>query len=249
MSDESPFGDFTSDNPNQSSQNESSGEAQPISFDEDQPIALPPPDEGELSAFGLSSPPPPAGGMEGGDSLSGGEADGGEDVDPFASVDGGSNNNVAAGNFDSFAGGAPEPKQEEAAALRAWEEERAQVLRERQAKAEADKQRMLQEAKDELDKFYADREATLTKNKKTNRADEKNYRADMKSTFESGSRWEKVNKLISTQGSSAARSAPSASSSEKSAAAGAQGGASGSAATSRVERMRKLLVQLKAEKK
>jgi len=56
-------------------------------------------------------------------------------------------------------------------------------------------------------------------------ADEKNYRSDMKSTFDSGARWEKVNKLIST--------APRAN--EK-------------AGTSRVERMRKLLIQLKAEK-
>lgn len=57
-------------------------------------------------------------------------------------------------------------------------------------------------------------------------ADEKNYRSDMKSTFESGQRWEKVNKLIST--------APRPN--EK-------------AGTSRVERMRKLLIQLKTEKK
>ena len=57
-------------------------------------------------------------------------------------------------------------------------------------------------------------------------ADEKNYRSDMKTTFESGQRWEKVNKLIST--------APRPN--EK-------------AGTSRVERMRKLLIQLKTEKK
>lgn len=48
----------------------------------------------------------------------------------------------------------------------------------------------------------------------------------MKTTFESGQRWEKVNKLIST--------APRPN--EK-------------AGTSRVERMRKLLIQLKTEKK
>ena len=100
------------------------------------------------------------------------------------------------------------------------------VLRERAAKAEADKQALLSGAKDEVNKFYSDRDATLAKQQKTNRADEKNYRADMKSTFESGARWEKVNKLIST--------APRAG--EK-------------AGTSRVERMRKLLIQLKAEKK
>jgi hypothetical protein len=57
-------------------------------------------------------------------------------------------------------------------------------------------------------------------------ADEKNYRSDMKSTFESGARWEKVNKLLSTQPK-----------------VGEKPG------QSRVERMRKLLIQLKAEKK
>lgn len=77
-----------------------------------------------------------------------------------------------------------------------------------------------------MNKFYADREAQLQKTQKTNRADEKNYRSDMKTTFESGQRWEKVNKLIST--------APRPN--EK-------------AGTSRVERMRKLLIQLKTEKK
>jgi hypothetical protein len=48
----------------------------------------------------------------------------------------------------------------------------------------------------------------------------------MKSTFESGARWEKVNKLLSTQPK-----------------VGEKPG------QSRVERMRKLLIQLKAEKK
>lgn len=163
--------------------------------------------------------------------------------------------------------------------VRLWEQERSVVLRDRAAKAEADKQALLTGAKDEVNKFYTDRDATLAKQQKTNRADEKNYRADMKATFESGgqsrdlralrslrcenalfeaaaakavnlrpaivptssplafvapcvcfacpaARWEKVNKLVST--------APRAG--EK-------------AGTSRVERMRKLLIQLKAEKK
>ena len=109
---------------------------------------------------------------------------------------------------------------------RQWENERSKVLRERAAKAESDKQTALTTAREEVQKFYADRDATVTKQQKTNRADEKNYRADMKTTFESGQRWEKVSKLISTQ------PRPN----EK-------------AGTSRVDRMRKLLIQLKAEKK
>jgi hypothetical protein len=100
------------------------------------------------------------------------------------------------------------------------------VLRDRATKAQADKEALLSGARDELAKFYADRDAQLAKQQKTNRADEKNYRSDMKTTFDSGARWEKVNKLVST--------APRPQ--EK-------------AGTSRVDRMRKLLIQLKAEKK
>ena len=50
-----------------------------------------------------------------------------------------------------------------------WEQERAVVLRERAAKAEADKAAMLAQAKDEITKFYADRDAQLAKSQKTNR--------------------------------------------------------------------------------
>lgn len=147
-----------------------------------------------------------------------------ETSDPFATVDGGSSEN--AGAFDSFSNQPVEVKEEEAAALDAWEKERATILRDRASKAEADKAANLATARDEVNKFYADRDATAAKQAKTNRADEKNYRADMKATFESGQRWEKVNKLITT--------APRAN--EK-------------PGTSRVERMRKLLIQLKAEKR
>jgi len=225
MSDSSPFGDFQSDPQS----------AQDFTGDDDggAPIALGPPTDdnvfddqpapshdapAEEDAFGLSSPPPAA-------AASAEDEEGGDaDVDPFATVDGGSSAN--AGAFDSFSNNPPEAKEEQQEALALWEKERAVVLRERAAKAEADKAALLAQAKDEMNKFYADREAQLAKAQKTNRADEKNYRADMKSTFESGARWEKVNKLISTQ--------PKAN--EK-------------AGQSRVDRMRKLLIQLKAEKK
>ncbi len=80
-------------------------------------------------------------------------------------------------------------------------------------------------AKEELAKFYSDNENRLQKQAKVNRADEKGYKQDMKSTFESGTQWEKVNKLVNLQ--------PKVN--EK-------------AGQSRVERMRKLLIQLKAQK-
>lgn len=110
--------------------------------------------------------------------------------------------------------------------FRLWEKERATILRDRASKAEADKQQALTAAREEVSKFYADRDANVAKQQKTNRADEKNYRADMKATFESGAKWEKVGKLVSTQPKP----------NEK-------------AGTSRVDRMRKLIIQLKTEKK
>lgn len=214
MSDD--FGDFQNEQ-----QHDQTAYADP---DGDEPIALPPPGDDEIDfghqqqdpvdddGFGLSSPP----------AASGSTTE--EAADPFATVDGGSSEN--AGAFDSFSGHPVEVKEEEAAALQLWEKERSVVLRDRAGKAEADKQALLTAAKDETNKFYADREANLAKQQKTNRADEKNYRSDMKATFDSGARWEKVNKLVST--------APRAG--EK-------------AGTSRVDRMRKLLIQLKVEKK
>lgn len=219
--------------------------------------------------FGLSSPP-----QQQSDEIEGGEEEQ-LDEDPFATVDGASSAN--AGAFDSFSNQPVEVKAEEAEALkseeetnrggleravchhcqprigatseskpqlgrlmpfvcvfdcvcvccvRRWEAERATILRDRAAKAESDKAALLTSAREEVSKFYADRDATVSKQQKTNRADEKNYRSDMKTTFESGQRWEKVSKLISTQ------PRPN----EK-------------AGTCRVERMRKLLIQLKAEKR
>jgi len=53
----------------------------------------------------------------------------------------------------------------------------------------------------------------------------KNFKTDMKATFEHGNRWEKVNKLVNTQ----------ARPNEK-------------AGTSRVDRFRKILIQMKTVK-
>lgn len=244
MADDSPFGDFSSEQthtldafdaaPQGEVEEEESQQAIALGpptgdqsdmqlqdddeLEEQQPIAMPPPaDDSALDAFDAVSPAAVDADAEA--SSPAALAD-----DPFATVDGGSSAN--AGAFDSFSGAEVEVKEEEAAALAKWEKERASVLRERADKAAADKQAAIKQAKEEISKFYADRDAQLDKQKKTNRADEKNYRSDMKSTFESGARWEKVGKLISTQ--------PKAN--EK-------------VGASRVDRMRKLLIQLKTEKK
>lgn len=70
-----------------------------------------------------------------------------------------------------------------------WERERAAVLRERQEKADAEKQQQLTVAREEIAKFYADADAKLEKTKKVNRADEKNYRADTAAVFANGTKW------------------------------------------------------------
>ena len=109
--------------------------------------------------------------------------------------------------------------------LSIWEKERAGILKERQAKADAEKQEQLATAREEISKFYADAESKLEKTKKVNRADEKNYRNDTAAIFANGTKWEKVNRLVNI--------APK------------HGEKPG---TSRVERYRKLLTSLKAEK-
>ena len=109
--------------------------------------------------------------------------------------------------------------------LSVWEKERAEILRERQSKADAEKAEQVSTAREEISKFYADQASKLEKNKKVNRADEKQYRSDTAAIFANGTKWEKVNRLVNI--------APKT---------GEKPG------SSRVERYRKLLVQLKAEK-
>jgi len=92
--------------------------------------------------------------------------------DPFANVDGGDSASNA-NKFDSFSNQV-ENKDEETP-LSLWEKERAVVLRERAAKADKDKQQLLEQARSDLEKFYEDQKAKLAKTAKTNRADEKKF--------------------------------------------------------------------------
>jgi len=143
-----------------------------------------------------------------------------EEEDPFAGVPQ-AHSSSAAPQLDSQY----QPEEEQETPLSKWEAERGQILRERQAKADAEKAANLATAKEEIDKFYADQAAKLEKTKKINRADEKNYRTETAAVFAHGTKWEKVNKLVNT---------------------GPKHGEK--PGTSRVERYRKLLIQLKAEK-
>jgi len=117
------------------------------------------------------------------------------------------------------------PATDEETALSKWEKDRSEILRQRQAAADAEKAKNVQTAKDEIDKFYSDQQSRLEKNKKVNRADEKNYRQETAAVFANGTKWEKVNRIVNT---------------------GPKHGEK--PGTSRVERYRKLLIQLKAQK-
>jgi len=144
-----------------------------------------------------------------------------EDDDPFSNVPQHHSSQEAPGLEASFT----PPEQNVETPLSIWERERGEILRERQAKADAEKQQNLATAKEEIDKFYADQASKLEKTKKINRADEKNYRNDTAAVFANGTKWEKVTRLVNT---------------------GPKHGEK--PGTSRVERYRKLLIQLKGEK-
>jgi len=148
-----------------------------------------------------------------------------DEDDPFATVDNPSSAAAPSGPaFDNFSNDKRDLLEEETP-LSVWETERSKFLSDRRSKAESDKAANLAKAKEELSKFYADADARLEKTKKVNRADEKNYKIDTAAIFANGTKWEKVNRLVNV--------APKA---------GEKPG------QSRVERYRKLLIQLKAEK-
>jgi len=109
--------------------------------------------------------------------------------------------------------------------LQLWEQERDKLLAERREQASKEKQQFLQQAQEESKKFYSDRDDKLEKTKKANRAEERQNRTEIKALFESGSQWEKVAKLVNLQPKVADKNA-----------------------ASRIDRMRKLLIQLKATK-
>lgn len=151
------------------------------------------------------------------------------DDDPFAAAaaEESAANAQADAELSGLSAAAPvvEQKVDEETPLTVWERQRAKELNERREKAEQAKRQQLTTAKEELAKFYADRDAQLEKTKKTNRTEEKNFKQDMKALMEFGSRWEKVNKLVNLQPKPGEK-----------------------VGQSKVERFRKLLIQLKAVK-
>jgi len=83
--------------------------------------------------------------------------------------------------------------------LSRWEVEREKTLRGRAEKADADKAEALIKAKEEIKKFYDERNSKVDNNKKRNRQDEKNEKRDMSELMAGGTRWQKVNKLVDTK--------------------------------------------------
>jgi len=143
-----------------------------------------------------------------------------EEDDPFSHVPQ-SHSSTSAPGLDST----HQPTVDEETPLSIWEKQRGQILRERQSKADAEKAAQVATAKEEINKFYADQQSKLEKTKKINRADEKNYRSETAAIFANGTKWEKVNRIVNT---------------------GPKHGEK--PGTSRVERYRKLLIQLKGQK-
>jgi len=147
--------------------------------------------------------------------------------DPFALVDGPSpaaEESFALTASNDTSSPLPDVDDTKDTAYTAWEAERKKVLAERQAKADQDKQVILAKAKEDIEKFYAQREDKISKSKTQNREDEKNFRSDMESLMKYGNQWEKVGKLVNL--------APSQ-----------------KETTGKHDRMRKLLASLKNEKK
>jgi len=131
---------------------------------------------------------------KGGDDFS--HINGGEshDQDPFASSSSEHADDASSNQLKE-----PEDLFAPPTVLSKWEAQRKLVLEDRIRKAEAAKVQAQQDAKEEIAKFYAQRQETLLRNQTTNREEEKNTKADMEALMKGGTLWEKVAKLANLQ--------------------------------------------------
>jgi hypothetical protein len=106
-----------------------------------------------------------------------------------------------------------------------WYKKREVILRERAEREQEDKERLISEAKADIEKYKSEYDGRISKQKKSNRVEEKQFRDDMKSLMEHGTVWEKVARMTNLT--------------PKTVEKGQQ---------PRVERMRKLLIQLRSQK-
>jgi len=98
---------------------------------------------------------------------------------------------------------APEPADLGDTPLSKWEAERAEKLAGRRAEALAGREKQQSTARDEIAKFYEDRESAIHKSVNRNRAEEKESRADLDSVMQYGTLWEKVAKMVDLNPSAA----------------------------------------------
>jgi len=117
-------------------------------------------------------------------------------------------------------------KSEETSAYAQWEAEHRAALMEKRNTARAEKEELLERAKTDIQKFYDERKAKQTNAIERNKGHEENYFAEMRDLMAHGAPWEKVGRLVNLTPKP----------NEK-------------PGTSKVGRMRRLLIQLKNEKK
>ncbi|ETO26716.1 hypothetical protein RFI_10417 [Reticulomyxa filosa] len=107
-----------------------------------------------------------------------------------------------------------------------WLESHRQMLQEKAKKEREEQDQLQQQAKEDIQKFHDDRKRRIQEAKKQNKTKETQLREDLQAVFEHGTVWEQVAKMVNLQEPT-----------DKSGLSGDQ------------ERMRKLLIQLKNDKK
>jgi len=118
-----------------------------------------------------------------------------------------------------------EKEYDDNAAIKEWEEKHRETLLQKRNAARAEKEKLLEKAKEDIEAFYEERKKKKATIKIQNKEAEENYFSEMKDLMEFGAAWEKVGRLVNLTPKS----------NEK-------------PGTSKVDRMRTLLIQLKNEK-
>jgi len=114
---------------------------------------------------------------------------------------------------------------DDSSAIGKWEAEHRSALMDKRNKARAEKEKLLEKAKTDIENFYNERSKKQENIKTQNKENEQNYFTEMSDLMEYGAPWEKVGRLVNLTPKP----------NEK-------------PGTSKVDRMRRLLIQLKNEK-
>jgi len=115
---------------------------------------------------------------------------------------------------------------EEKSLIQKWEMEHREKLKDKRNTARAEKEKLIEQAKTDIEKFYEERKDKQANIKTQNKEHEQRYFQEMKDLMQYGAPWEKVGRLVNLTPKP----------NEK-------------PGTSKVGRMRRLLIQLKNEKK